>query len=81
VRRLRWDSPDRDRQLPKHPYPDTVILYGVVAFVVITAATGGGMGRAIFNAAAVFVVATASSWRSWRNRLREDRARQDDGPR
>jgi hypothetical protein len=84
VKRLRWDSPvvDHTRRVPKHPYRDSALLYGALAIlvVVIAAATGGGIGRAIFYALAVFVVATAWSWRSWRNRLRQERAQQDEPP-
>jgi hypothetical protein len=79
MKRLRWDSIDRERPLPKHPYRDSALLYGALAVlvVVIAAATGGGVTRAIFYAMAVFVIATAWSWRSWRNRLREERARRE----
>jgi hypothetical protein len=85
VKRLRWDSPvvDRTRRVPKHPYRDSALLYGALAIlvVVIAAATGGSVGRATFYAVAVFVVATAWTWRSWRNRIRaEERARQDKPP-
>jgi hypothetical protein len=82
VKRLRWDSHDHTRPLPKHPYRDSAVLYGVLAIlvVVIAAATGGGIGRAILYALTVFVVATAWSWRTWRNRLREERARQAGPP-
>jgi Flp pilus assembly protein TadB len=84
VKRLRWDSPvvDHTRRVPKHPYRDSALLYGALAIlvVVIAAATGGSVGRAIFYAVAVFVVATAWTWRSWRNRLRQERARQDEPP-
>ena len=82
-RRLRWDSPDRHRTLPKHPYRDSAILYAALAIlvVVVAVATGGGIGRAILFAVVVFVVATAWSWRTWRNRLREETARQSEPPR
>jgi membrane protein implicated in regulation of membrane protease activity len=82
VKRLRWDSPvlDRDRPVPKHPYRDTAILYGVLAalVVVIAWATGGNVVTAAVTAAAVFVIATLWSWRSWRNRIRDDEARKAD---
>lgn len=81
MKRLRWDSPlaDHTRPVPKHPYRDSALLYGALAIlvVVIAAATGGDIGRAFFYAVAVFVVATAWTWRTWRNRLREERARED----
>ena len=82
MKRLRWDSPiaDRNRPVPKHPYRDTAILYGVLAVlvVVIAWATGGNIVNAAVTAGAVFVVATLWSWRSWRNRIREDEARKAD---
>ncbi len=73
---------DQTRRVPKHPYRDSALLYGALAIlvVVIAAATGGDIGRAIFYAVAVYIVATAWTWRSWRNRLREDRAREDKPP-
>ena len=41
MRPLRWDLPERE--IPKRPYRDSVILYGglAVAVIVLTAATGG----------------------------------------
>jgi uncharacterized membrane protein YdbT with pleckstrin-like domain len=82
VKRLRWDSLDRGRPLPKHPYRDTAILYGVLAalIVVIASATGGDIVNAVVTALLVFVVATLWSWRTWRNRLREERLRKEQGP-
>jgi membrane protein YdbS with pleckstrin-like domain len=82
VKRLRWDSLDRDRPVPKHPYRDTAILYGVLAvlIVVIAWATGGDVVNAVVTAIFVFIVATLWSWRTWRNRLREERARKEAGP-
>ena len=78
MKRLRWDSPDRGRPVPKHPYRDTAILYGVLAVlvVVIAYATGGDAVNAAVTALFVFIVATLWSWRTWRNRLREERARE-----
>jgi Flp pilus assembly protein TadB len=77
VKRLRWDTPDRRRPMPKHPYRDSALLYGALAVlvVVIAVATGGGFVRALVYAVVVFLVATAWSWRSWRNREREERIR------
>jgi hypothetical protein len=41
VRRLRWDTPHR--KVPKHPYRDSAVVYGIlaVALVGLTVATGG----------------------------------------
>ena len=82
MKRLRWDSLDRERPVPKHPYRDTAILYGVLAVlvVVIAWATGGDVVNAVVTAIFVFIVATLWSWRTWRNRLREERARKEAGP-
>jgi len=77
VKRLRWDTPDRTRPMPKHPYRDSALVYGglAVLVVVIAVATGGGFVRALVYAIVVFLIATAWSWRSWRNREREERIR------
>lgn len=75
MKRLRWDAPDPPRKMPKHPYRDSALIYGALALVVVLLAflTGGGVLRAVVYAALVFVAATAWSWRSWRNREREER--------
>jgi multisubunit Na+/H+ antiporter MnhB subunit len=59
-----------------------VIVYGVLAalVVVLAYATGGDVVRALITAIAVFIVATLWSWRTWRNRLRADRAGKKYGP-
>ena len=77
MKRLRWDTPDRTRPMPKHPYRDSALVYGglAVLVVVIAVATGGGFVRALVYAIVVFLIATAWSWRSWRNREREERIR------
>jgi membrane protein YdbS with pleckstrin-like domain len=77
VKRLRWEPPESKRSLPKHPYRDSALLYGALAVlvVVISVATGGGFVRALVYAVVVFIIATAWSWRSWRNREREERIR------
>jgi membrane protein YdbS with pleckstrin-like domain len=82
MKRLRWDSLDRERPVPKHPYRDTAILYGVLAVlvVVIAWATDGDVVNAVVTVIFVFIVATLWSWRTWRNRLREERARKEAGP-
>jgi Flp pilus assembly protein TadB len=63
------------RPLPKRPYRDSAILYGVlaVAIVVFSAVTGGSLVRAVLFALAFFALATAWSWYRWRARLREER--------
>jgi hypothetical protein len=67
----------------KHPYRDSALVYGALAIlvVVIAFATGGGVLRAVVFAGIVFLVATAWSWRSLRNREREDRRNAEHGER
>jgi hypothetical protein len=78
MKRLRWEPPEAERRLPKHPYRDSALLYGALAIivVVIAIATGGGVTRAIVFALVVFFIATGWSWRTWRNREREERIRE-----
>ncbi len=56
--------------LPRRPYRDSAILYGVmgVALLVLAWLTGGDVSRAVTVAVAFFVVATLWSW--WRLRER-----------
>ncbi len=60
------------RPVPRHPYRDTALLYGVLAAIVVVfaAATGGDVVRAVVIAAAVFVGATLYSWWYWFDRIR-----------
>ena len=74
--RRRWDAPQQP-PLPKHPYRDTVVVYGGMALVVVLIAwaTGGSLARAAVVAGFFFVIATMWSWSRWRRRLRDrDRA-------
>jgi len=82
MKRLRWEPPEPVRRIPKHPYRDTVVLYGSLAviLVLIAWATGGDLGRAIFFACAVFVIATAWTWRNFRNRLRQEAQEEREHP-
>jgi hypothetical protein len=79
VRRRRWAPPPEP--IPKRPYRDTALVFGGMAIaIVLTAwATGGDLDRAVLIAAAFFVAATAWGWRRWRERLREQRARDAKG--
>ena len=63
--------------LPKHPYRDTAIVYGVMACILVLAAVllGADVARTAVVAAAFFVGATAWSWWRFRTRIREDAAR------
>jgi hypothetical protein len=65
----------RPRPIPKRPYRDSAILYGVlaVAVVVFAAVTGGDLVRAVVVAVGFFVLANAWSWYRWRERQREER--------
>jgi hypothetical protein len=71
----------RDRALspelpvPKRPYRDSVIFYGVLAVVLVGVAylTAGELVRALAFAAGFFVIATAWSWWKFRARLQAER--------
>jgi Flp pilus assembly protein TadB len=64
-------SRDPERPLPKRPYRDTAIFYGVLAAIVVVVAlvTGGSIGRALVIAVLFFGVATGWSWWRFRERL------------
>ena len=68
---MKRDEPPRSR----HPFRDTVIMYGVLAIVIVLVAafTGGGVTRAIVVAAVFFIGATAWSWWRYRRRLEQER--------
>jgi len=71
-------SGDRERPpIPKHPYRDTAVVYGVMAgaLVLVAVLTGGDVARAVVVAVAFFVVATAWSWWRFRERVREQAER------
>jgi membrane protein implicated in regulation of membrane protease activity len=65
------------RRIPAHPYRDSALVYGGLALVVVllAALTGGSLARAVFVAAAFFVVAISWSWTRWRRELREEARR------
>jgi hypothetical protein len=64
--------------LPRHPYRDSAIFYGLLAaaLVGVVYATGGEMLRALIYAVGFFVIATAFSWWRFRGKLAE-RARRE----
>jgi Flp pilus assembly protein TadB len=70
-RRLRWGGVEEPP--PKHPYRDTVLVYGALAVVVVLVAwaTGGGLWKALAVAGAFFVAATG--WNTYRLRQRAAR--------
>ena len=59
--------------LPRHPYRDSAIFYGILAgaLVGVTYLTGGGIVRALAVAGGFFVVATSFSWWRFRAKLAE----------
>ncbi len=64
--------------LPKRPFRDSAIFYGILAacLVGVTYATGGGLVKAIIVAVGFFVIATAFTW--WRFRVKlAERARKE----
>jgi membrane protein implicated in regulation of membrane protease activity len=69
-RRLDWGLPEPPP--PKHPYRDTLLIYGIFALLIVLVAwaTGSGVTRAIVIAAFFYVVASAWSGARWRRRLR-----------
>jgi 4-amino-4-deoxy-L-arabinose transferase-like glycosyltransferase len=70
MKRFRWQS--APRQIPRHPFRDSAILYAVLGGVVVgvAAATGGNVRKAVIIVVIFFVVATAYSWWRWRERIR-----------
>jgi hypothetical protein len=61
-----------DAPAPKHPYRDTLLVYGAFAvlLVLLAWAAGTSVGKAAIVAAIVFVAASAMSIVRWRERLR-----------
>jgi hypothetical protein len=71
-RRLQWGLPEPPR--PRHPYRDTLIVYGALAILLVLVAwlTGGAVGKAAVIAVFFFVAASAWSLYRWRGRLRAE---------
>ncbi len=69
-RELRWSSVP-PRPIPKHPYRDSALVYGVFAVIVVVIAwaTGGPVGKALVLAGGFFVAAVAWSWFRWYQRV------------
>jgi hypothetical protein len=65
---------ERERPVPKHPFRDSAIVYGVLAGVILLvgAITGGNLAKTVVIAVAFFVVATAWSWWRFKERLEEE---------
>jgi hypothetical protein len=64
------------RRLPKHPFRDSAILYGVLAGIVLVVGllTSGDVLKTLVLALAFFVAATAYSWWQFRRRLEQQGA-------
>ena len=78
--RLEWGVTDAPPT--RHPYRDTLLVYGGLALliVVLAWATGSPLGRSVLIAGAFFVFASIWSATRWRSRLRRAsaEARADD---
>ena len=76
-RQLRWGLPESPT--PKHPYRDSMIVYGFFAALVVLLAwiTGGSVGKAVVIAAVVWAAATIWSVARWRQRLQREAAASD----
>jgi len=73
-RQLRWGLPEAPT--PKHPYRDSMLVYGFFAALVVLLAwiTGGSVGKAVVIAAVVWAAATIWSIVRWRQRLQREAA-------
>ncbi len=74
-RHLRWGLPEQP--VPKHPYRDSMLVYGFFALVVVLLAwlTGGSVAKAVVIAAAVWLAATVWNVVRWRQRLQREEAK------
>jgi membrane protein implicated in regulation of membrane protease activity len=75
-RRLQWELPESPP--PKHPYRDTLIVYGAFAVIVVLVAwlTGGGIKKAAVVAVVFFVAASAWNVYRWRTRAQAEARRE-----
>ena len=73
-RQLRWGLPEAPT--PKHPYRDSMLVYGFFAALVVLLAwiTGGSVGKAALVAVVVWAAATIWSIARWRQRLQREAA-------
>jgi ABC-type transport system involved in Fe-S cluster assembly fused permease/ATPase subunit len=73
-RRLQWGLPEAP--LPRHPYRDTLLIYGAFALVIVLIAwaTGSNVARAIVIALFFYVAASLWSIARWRVRIRREAA-------
>ena len=77
-RHLRWGLPEAPT--PKHPYRDSMLVYGFFAALVVLLAwiTGGSVGKAVLIAAVVWAAATIWSITRWRRRLQREAAESEE---
>ena len=68
-----------EEPLPQHPYRNSAIFHFVLAglIVLVAWATAGRLDRAFGYAVGFFVLATGWSWWRWRQRLADERRRQE----
>jgi Flp pilus assembly protein TadB len=66
-----------DEPLPRHPYRNSAIFYGVLAGVVVAFGllTNNGVTETIAIAVAFFLLATGYSWWRFRQRIQREAAR------
>ena len=66
-----------DIPIPKRPYRDSAVFYGILSAIIVgvAAITGGDLAKAGFVAVGFFVVATAWSWWRFRQRLQRESGR------
>ena len=74
-RHLRWGLPEAP--VPKHPYRDTILVYGFFAVLVVVLAwvTGGNIGTAVVIAVVCWVAASVWGIARWRQRIQREAAR------
>jgi membrane protein implicated in regulation of membrane protease activity len=77
-RTLRWGLPESPT--PRHPYRDSMLVYGFFAALVVLLAwiTGGSVGKAALIAAIVWAAATIWSVVRWRQRLQREASERDE---
>ena len=74
-RHLRWNLPESP--IPKHPYRDTLLVYGFFAVLVVVLAwvTGGNVEKAVVIALVVWVAASLWGMARYRQRIQRAEAR------
>ncbi|HST16712.1 MAG TPA: hypothetical protein VLK36_03520 [Gaiellaceae bacterium] len=77
-RYLRWGAPDPPP--PKHPFRDTLLVYGAFALIVVLVAwaTGGDVKKAAVVAVVFFLLATAWNTHRIYQRKRAERTQAEE---